>query len=298
MGSPRRPPLESRHPTPASLLLAAVVFMAAELASIRPADSAPAIGSPEELGGHLLHQHGCVGCHDIPGTTWKKNGPPLSRVASKVSMSWLIRWLNGSPELSAHRLMPDFGLSAEQSQAIAAYLLHSSTPTSFETVDPAKGRAENGQALVAEIGCLACHSLETGEAAPPAVAGPNLSALGSKTSPAWLFHWLKNPADWDPETPMPSLRLSDQEALDITAYLLTLKGSIPTEISEATSDQDRIEEGKQLIEEKGCFGCHGIPGFEEAERIGSAISDWTGEDFMGIHQTGETEDLLVPRRRD
>ena len=53
--------------------------------------------------------------------------------------------------------------------------------------------------------------------------GPNLIGLGSKVNRQWLLGWLKNPYSYHPDTKMPNLRLSDQEAADIAAYLLADK---------------------------------------------------------------------------
>jgi cytochrome c2/LysM repeat protein len=53
--------------------------------------------------------------------------------------------------------------------------------------------------------------------------GPMLAGMGSKTDRDWLFAWLKDPKSYHPRTRMPNLRLSDQEAADIAAYLATLK---------------------------------------------------------------------------
>jgi cbb3-type cytochrome oxidase cytochrome c subunit/peptidoglycan hydrolase CwlO-like protein len=52
---------------------------------------------------------------------------------------------------------------------------------------------------------------------------PDLSAIGSKVSEEWLFSWLKEPRHFNSTTKMPSLRLTDQEALDLAVYLKTLK---------------------------------------------------------------------------
>ena len=49
--------------------------------------------------------------------------------------------------------------------------------------------------------------------------GPNLRGVSTKTNPEWLFAWLKDPAAYWAETRMPDLRLSDQEAADIVAYM-------------------------------------------------------------------------------
>lgn len=53
--------------------------------------------------------------------------------------------------------------------------------------------------------------------------GPELSAIGSKTTLEWLYAWLRNPSDYHSDTRMPSLRLTPQEALDIATYLSGLK---------------------------------------------------------------------------
>ncbi|GIT40959.1 MAG: hypothetical protein Ct9H300mP9_8090 [Candidatus Neomarinimicrobiota bacterium] len=47
--------------------------------------------------------------------------------------------------------------------------------------------------------------------------------MGSKVSAEWLFNWLKQPHDYMASTRMPNLRLSDQEAKDLTAYLWVVR---------------------------------------------------------------------------
>ncbi|HEX8154747.1 MAG TPA: hypothetical protein VF698_16565, partial [Thermoanaerobaculia bacterium] len=53
--------------------------------------------------------------------------------------------------------------------------------------------------------------------------GFNLVGTGTKTHPGWIFNWVRNPKNYYASAPMPSLRLTDQEAADITAYLMTLQ---------------------------------------------------------------------------
>lgn len=52
---------------------------------------------------------------------------------------------------------------------------------------------------------------------------PELSGIGSKVDADWLYSWLMDPSYYSPETKMPSLRLTPEEAADLTAYLMTLK---------------------------------------------------------------------------
>ena len=92
------------------------------------------------------------------------------------------------------------------------------------------GNSKNGEKLYGQLGCQGCHVIEP----EPFVEennsynllnkhGSNLIGLGSKTTPEWLFNWLKNPAEYWPDTKMPNMRLSDEEAKDITAYLMSMK---------------------------------------------------------------------------
>src|SRR5438552_3229561 len=61
--------------------------------------------------------------------------------------------------------------------------------------------------------------------------GPELSGIGTKLTAgrtvdearAWLFDWLKEPRHYSDYTLMPRLRLSDQQVLDISEYLLSMK---------------------------------------------------------------------------
>ncbi|RJP30952.1 MAG: hypothetical protein C4547_16135 [Phycisphaerales bacterium] len=57
--------------------------------------------------------------------------------------------------------------------------------------------------------------------------GPELSAVGTKTTVEWLYAWLRDPSAYSADTRMPGLRLSEQEALDLAAYLAGLKHDEP-----------------------------------------------------------------------
>jgi len=121
---------------------------------------------------------------------------------------------------------------------------------------PVQGDAGNGKKLVENLGCFACHvvnerleqdlrysdgtpvddlkfpllkltskiaSLDEQQYARSRSQGPMLFGSGSKMDVNWLYAWLKDPKQYHPRTKMPDLRLSDQEAADIAAFLVTLK---------------------------------------------------------------------------
>jgi cytochrome c2 len=50
--------------------------------------------------------------------------------------------------------------------------------------------------------------------------GPNLRGVATKVTREWLYSWVKDPTQYWPDTRMPDLRLSDQDAADIVAYMM------------------------------------------------------------------------------
>ena len=112
-----------------------------------------------------------------------------------------------------------------------------------------------------------------------------------------------NPQEYMPTTKMPNLRLSPDQAKDLTAYLLNnrnkefedspshnydpsvlddltvnwFKKSNPEKFAMAKAEKMDQQEKLNFIGEKsirhyGCFGCHHIDGFENAKPIGVEIT--------------------------
>lgn len=77
--------------------------------------------------------------------------------------------------------------------------------------------------------------------------GPELSSIGSKVSREWLFSWLKEPTHFDEHTKMPSLHLTDQEALDIAEYLAALKANDVFDARRFPSDEAHRQMGDELV---------------------------------------------------
>lgn len=269
-------------------------------------------------GRRLAEVHGCFGCHKVAGfeDAWKA-GPSLEKVGSKTDAEWIARWLSDPKAFRPSTKMPaifhrsnktgpsDRALDDAAIAGITAYLMKHSSAATLDK-PPVAGDAANGEKLVKTLGCTGCHSATAG--ADPAVNagdyGPELSSLGTKTSADWVYTWVKDPKRIDPNTRMPNLRLSDQEAADITAYLTAQKNE-PFEASPAPSaapeavdelammtltenmresqareelakmsQADKLEfVGKKAIAYQGCYGCHRIPGFEDAKPIGTELSD-------------------------
>lgn len=263
-------------------------------------------------GRRLARTFGCTGCHEIKGfQDFGKVGPSLLHVQSKLQQDWIIRWLQDPKEFRPSTRMPRiFHLentsdpeSREKNNVmiagIATYLMENSEPRSLET-PPLKGDPEIGKRLVEELGCLGCHTVGSLAAND---FGPELTGLGSKVKPDWLFTWLKDPQHYAAGTRMPNLRLSDEEAAHITSFLLENRNEkfeslqLPfvkpevvdelalsfmtgkmryedakDELEKMTPDQKLEFIGQKAIAHQGCFGCHEIKGFETAKRIGTELT--------------------------
>ncbi|MGH9895937.1 MAG: c-type cytochrome, partial [bacterium] len=90
---------------------------------------------------------------------------------------------------------------------------------------------------------------------------------------------------------MPSLRLTDQEALAITAYLMTLgnRSEAIGGIEERLQDGKNIKRGESLVRKYGCFGCHDIQGMERESRIGVELTTFGSKKLEELFFGNRTE---------
>jgi len=275
------------------------------------------------LGLSVFEKAGCYSCHQVD--RWNdspKPGPSLYHLASKTNKDWTYNWILEPRSFRHNTWMPHFFKKGNNSApedlkrteqeilAMTEYLFSTATPYQTSDVDYA-GDKEKGRVLVNSLGCMGCHQIQPDpdpEYNPSvdvirAEQGPNLIGLGSKVNKQWLLSWLKNPYSYHPGTKMPNLRLSDQEAADITAYLLADKNkmfdqlAVPA-VNESIVDQisadflsqllrqdqvdQRLEDmeiseklnyaGEKLIGNYGCYSCHNIAGFEDKKPIGTSLN--------------------------
>lgn len=123
-----------------------------------------------------------------------------------------------------------------------------------------------GKNLVDRLHCAGCHLIEVGHVhAGHTHNFPELYFEGDKVQASWLFSFLKHPYPLRPgiQQRMPDFRLSDEEALAITEYLMTLKdpkaSPLPRELKlNGQPTKESIEAGALLVgpEYLDCFKCH------------------------------------------
>jgi len=252
------------------------------------------------------------------GTFDDVNGLAWSDAEIYAIVEWI--WDESS---SRARSYPPVDLSKGDPKRGEQYVIANDSPL------PDGGHASGGHAKA----CIACHDIEVdapdikvdGAAlAGPTLdrasgqetgwktrmgrrQGPNLAGIASKVTPEWLVAWLKSPRGYWHDTNMPDLRLTDQEALDIAAFLMTKRSPAFEALPGVSFNQpilDRIAEelrvgeqkesteaavatvkrwsprervlyvGKKLFKHYGCFGCHQIDAYKDATPIGTELSDW------------------------
>jgi mono/diheme cytochrome c family protein len=285
--------------------------------------------------------YGCYACHKISNwrfTDLRKPGPDLNGIAEKTTPEWVIRWISEPHNFRSTTRMPSFFYQrnmvdpnvvppAEREQnikfqdaevhSIVSYLFAKSTHRQWSG-PTAAGDAGRGKQLVESVGCMGCHiDIETVKDEKTGQMraarrddfplernyGFNLSGVGTKTHPGWVFNWVKNPKNYYADAPMPSLRLSDQEASDVTAYLMSLqkpqflrtpvrpadtkavhdlaKGYMINTLSDRDAEarlrsmspqEQMVYLGQRSIEKYGCYSCHNIKGFEGLKPIGTELT--------------------------
>ena len=214
---------------------------------------------------------GCPGCHLVQGYEQQaKVGPDLRRVASKVDPSWLVEWIKDPKAYLACDQDAEFppilgGIGG--GCRLSAQLINAILGLSIQ----ATGMRRRARGLVEAIGCVGCHQINgIGNA-----FAPDLSRVGGKVNADWLFAWVRNPQEYLPTTPMPNLRLSDEQAAHITAYLMTLGAKTERPgFAQKLADNAVVEAGNRLIGRFGCYGCHDIYGMEAQPRVGAELTTY------------------------
>jgi cytochrome c2 len=296
-----------------------------------------------EVGRQIINKAGCHGCHRIGYEAFRdvpRVGPDLLKVAGKLDDGWAAKWVEAPREFRSTTWMPHFfyqeNIEGELNEARQRAEIESivdflwSVSEEEEYPDPPAGDATRGEGLFFSVGCTGCHIVD-GEAKRSdyvdklnRLHGPNLTGVGSKTSPGWLFAWVKNPKEYRPDSPMPNLRLTDREAADVVAFLVQQRNpafeglgreSVDPEVraellggylrnqmtieqsevrlAEMSAEEQSIELGSQSVAKYGCYSCHAIAGFEDTQPIGVELTEEASKpihlfDFGHLHDLSHT----------
>ena len=203
-------------------------------------------------GRFLFGQFRCEKCHTSVDNAMAELGmdaPSLADAGSHLNADWLAAWVGNPKSLRPDARMPRLIASSQtdpRAADVAAYLATVGKPWPTAT----SGNAQIGGRLFANLDCIACHTLpdEKDDA-----ARVTLKYVKAKFKPEALRHYLLKPEARYVWNPMPDFHLSDPEAGDLSAFLL----SLPAADLPKTSRGDPAK-GRRVVESAGCLNCHAM----------------------------------------
>lgn len=183
-----------------------------------------------KIGAALYSDLRCGACHTSAASGI--NVPPaLANAGDKFQSAWLATYLKSpyrrrweSAGVRPTLRMPNFLLSANEAQALAAFLATKRDSTrskklSIEFQQNDSTRVAEGKQIFQEYACYGCHQVngKGGE------VGPDLSGVGSRLQPEYLAAFLQNPQAFIPGSSMKISGLWEEEVQALVAYLMSLK---------------------------------------------------------------------------
>lgn len=120
----------------------------------------------------------------------------------------------------------------------------------------------SGRALLAHYGCVHCHTVKLPEGGVMKADDdpPSLSHIADKTSREWIYAWLKDPQAYAVTATMPNFKLSDDDARDISAFLVSNSTPIAGDSTPIAAGQKAADPtaGASLWGESFCASCHAV----------------------------------------
>lgn len=234
-------------------------------------------------GKELFETRGCLACHthnDFPDTAKFRTkeeivqGPDLSNIGQKFSLaanpkgpSWLYSWIKEPTKYHPRTVMPNLYLEPLQVRDLDDVDAQTKMPK-VKWADPAEDITTY---LLSDNSGKWKPVLSTEKLAAP-LAKAEADALRSLT-----IEYLNEPFFKDDversggyyETGLPESMRSELKGAE--TELITADGKL--------TDAQRLRYiGLKTVSKYGCYGCHDIPGFEDAKPIGTQLQNWGRKD--------------------
>jgi mono/diheme cytochrome c family protein len=212
---------------------------------------APPLADPGlRLRGAAVFRDNCVRCHGAPGVPQEDFAKAMQPVPGPLvdaaqhweprELYWITRHgikMSGMPGWEYHLADADLWAVAafmEQLPSLTAraYAELASLPAVAPLEAPARGSGdiERGRVALTQYACNACHTIP-GVTGSDVYVGRPLKDLGQRKFIAGhlpntqenLVRWIRNPQAVDPGSAMPAQGVTERDAVDISAYLLSLR---------------------------------------------------------------------------
>jgi mono/diheme cytochrome c family protein len=168
---------------------------------------------------------------------------------------------------------------------------------------PGADNLARGKQLVVQNGCLGCHKYRGRGGS----LGPDITYVGDKTVhdldfknvhgdhtvENWMFAHFKSPAMVVPDTTMPDMGLSDEEAHDLAAYMISLKQkSAPAAYTPLPRAVDETPAHGDTLYVLYCSSCHGADG------VGAVARMLIDADHPDLEDIDSPRELMTPSLRN
>jgi cbb3-type cytochrome oxidase cytochrome c subunit len=216
---------------------------------------------------HGMKQIGCTSCHGGEGHRVNDfNSAAHMPNDEKQEKEWIKKYDWREPH---HVSQPMFRLSQTEAGCVKCH----------SGVDLIKGATvlNEGRMTIEKYGCYACHKIQGWEHRRK--PGPSLLKIAGKVDKEWFKAWVWSPKSFNAHAKMPSFFMQPNnskpefvkkniaEVNAIAEYIFEKsKGYTPNEHFKSGNG----ENGKKLISEVGCLGCHGVEGLEDqSKKVGA-----------------------------
>jgi cytochrome c1 len=120
-----------------------------------------------------------------------------------------------------------------------------------------------GRRMLTRYGCVHCHAITLPDGTKVVATDhpPSLAHIADKTTREWIYTWLKDPQAYAASTTMPNYKLSDVDASDISAYLMSSSTPQAGDTAAAgakSAAQTDPAAGPSLYGESFCSSCHAV----------------------------------------
>ena len=150
-----------------------------------------------------------------------------------------------------------------------------------------------GRTMLTRYGCVHCHAITRpdGSKVEATDRPPSLVHIADKTTREWIYSWLKDPQAYAASTTMPNYKLSDGDASDISAYLVststTHAGDNAAPNAKSTASTDAAA-GPSFYGESFCASCHAVQ-----NAAGNIVGGDLGPELTRIGNKAKPEWLIA-----
>lgn len=199
---------------------------------------------------HKVDQFGCVMCHRGQGDATTVEDAHYSKLAQE------------EPILPARYI--------ESSCGQCHHELLDGTP-----------RLNQGRTMLSRYGCVRCHLVKLPDSSSPAPTDtpPPLTHIADKTTREWIYAWLKDPAGYSATATMPNFKLSNDDARDISAFLIANSTPLPGDTIKTASSGPAPDPAAaaSLYGESFCASCHAAQ-----NAAGNLVGGDLGPELTGV----------------